>query len=134
MALGRRRMQIRLTRKLADYLDGIDVSEYRVGDIMELPVRDAHLLIAERWAEAYIPAPARARESGASGVATATALPLTRPPRVDGPRVIRTLERLRQIREQMEQHQRVDQERRRAEDRIREELRDERARTVGSRQ
>src|SRR5256885_14383459 len=46
-------MQIQLIRKLADYLDGIDVSAYRQGDVIELPRRDAELLIAEGWAVAF---------------------------------------------------------------------------------
>lgn len=44
-------MVIRLTRKLADMLDGIDVSAYRVGQALHLPWREARLLIAEGWAE-----------------------------------------------------------------------------------
>ena len=54
-------MRIRLTRKLAGRLDGIDVSNQQVGDIMELPDKAAAMLIAERWAEPVaepVPAPA----------------------------------------------------------------------------
>jgi hypothetical protein len=47
-------MRVRLVRKLADLLDGIDVSAYRCGDVIDLSRRDAELLIAERWA---VPAP-----------------------------------------------------------------------------
>jgi hypothetical protein len=43
-------MRVKLTRKLADHLDGIDLSEYRVGDLLDLPEHDANLLIAEQWA------------------------------------------------------------------------------------
>jgi len=43
-------MRVTLTRKLADYLDGIDLSEYRVGDVLDLPEHDGELLIAEQWA------------------------------------------------------------------------------------
>jgi hypothetical protein len=43
-------MRVRLVRKLADVLDGIDVSAHSSGDILELSRRDAELLIAERWA------------------------------------------------------------------------------------
>jgi hypothetical protein len=42
---------IRLTRKLADVIDGIDISPYRVGQVLNLPFRAATLLIAEGWAE-----------------------------------------------------------------------------------
>jgi len=47
---GPRMMRIRLLRKLADRLDGIDVSDYREGDVIDLPRAEAELLIAERWA------------------------------------------------------------------------------------
>lgn len=43
-------MRVRLVRKLADLLDGVDVSGHSSGDILELSRRDAELLIAERWA------------------------------------------------------------------------------------
>ena len=44
-------MLVRLTRKLADRIDDIDISRYRVGEIFGLPLRAARLLIAEGWAE-----------------------------------------------------------------------------------
>jgi hypothetical protein len=44
-------MLVRLTRKLADMIDGIDLSGYKVGELLQLPVHEAKLLIAERWAE-----------------------------------------------------------------------------------
>ena len=44
-------MAVRLTRKLADMIDGIDLSACRVGEVMYLPWRDASLLIAEGWGE-----------------------------------------------------------------------------------
>lgn len=43
-----------LTRKLAEVIDGIDLSERRVGDRVPLGRAEARLLIAEGWAE---PAP-----------------------------------------------------------------------------
>lgn len=43
-----------LTRKLAQVIDGIDLSECCVGDRMPLGRKEARLLIAEGWAE---PAP-----------------------------------------------------------------------------
>jgi hypothetical protein len=45
-------MRIRLTKKLAERVDGIDVSRHRVGDILNLPPKKARLLIAEHWATA----------------------------------------------------------------------------------
>jgi hypothetical protein len=43
-------MKVRLTRKLADCLDGIDVRAHSVGDVIDLTVSEAQLLLAERWA------------------------------------------------------------------------------------
>src|SRR3954447_23662218 len=51
------RMRVRLVRKLADELDGIDVSTLLQGDVLELPVADAQLLVAEQWA---VPVPVSA--------------------------------------------------------------------------
>ena len=100
-------MRIRLTRKLADCLDGVDVSRYSVGDVLDLPEREAALLVAEEWAQ-WIVLP---------GGTTRT------------PSCTPTEEELRCIREQLE-HWSEQQSRRRAEDRIREALHDSRAVTV----
>ena len=43
-------MKVVLTRKLADIMDGIDVTHREVGDVIDVPERDARLLIAEQWA------------------------------------------------------------------------------------
>jgi hypothetical protein len=43
-------MRVRLSRKLANRLDGIDVSRDPEGALLDLPVRQAELLIAEGWA------------------------------------------------------------------------------------
>jgi hypothetical protein len=43
-------MKVVLVRKLADVMDGVDVSGYRCGDVVDLPARDAQLLIVESWA------------------------------------------------------------------------------------
>ncbi len=100
-------MPIRLTRKLADCLDGVDVSHYSVGDVLDLPRREAALLVAEKWAEWIVLA------DGTTGPRSCTP----------------TEEELRCIREQLE-HWSEQQSRRRAEDRIREALHDSRAVTV----
>jgi hypothetical protein len=42
---------VRLTKKLAARLNGVDVSAFHVGDLLELPDRTAYILIAEGWAE-----------------------------------------------------------------------------------
>jgi len=43
-------MKVRLTRKLAECIDGVDLGASRVGDVLELPDLEARLLIAEEWA------------------------------------------------------------------------------------
>jgi hypothetical protein len=42
---------VRLTRKFADAIDGVDLSNAHVGDRLDLSPRDAEVLIAEGWAE-----------------------------------------------------------------------------------
>jgi hypothetical protein len=43
-------VKVRLTRKLAPIVDGIDLSSHQVGDVFELPPEQARLVIAEDWA------------------------------------------------------------------------------------
>ena len=43
-------MLVRLTRKLAERIDDVDLSDNDVGTLLELPDRKARLLIAEGWA------------------------------------------------------------------------------------
>jgi hypothetical protein len=43
-------MRIRLTRKFAELIDGIDLSRRSVGDVIDLPIREARILMAEGWA------------------------------------------------------------------------------------
>jgi hypothetical protein len=43
-------MHVRLKRKLAEKIDGIDLSNQEVGDVFELPERKAQMLVAEGWA------------------------------------------------------------------------------------
>jgi hypothetical protein len=43
-------MRVVLTRKLANCLDGVDVSDRQVGDVLDLPAADARSLLAEQWA------------------------------------------------------------------------------------
>ena len=114
-------MQIQLVRKLANHLDGIDVSAYRQGDVLDLPRRQAELLIAERWAIAYYgPAAREVRDlSAAPQLATAA-----------DRNARRSLDQIRRFREEMDTKRCAEQERRRAEDRIREELHDEHAKTI----
>ena len=44
-------MRVRIVRKLADRVDGIDLTNYGVGEVIELPETDGRLIIAEQWAE-----------------------------------------------------------------------------------
>jgi hypothetical protein len=53
-------MRVRLIRKLAEKLNGVDVSTRCVGDVIDLPRREAELLVAEGWAR---PAPDHRNES-----------------------------------------------------------------------
>ena len=50
------RTSVRLTRKFAEMIDGVNLSDAHVGDRLELSEHDADVLIAEGWAE---PAPRR---------------------------------------------------------------------------
>jgi hypothetical protein len=43
-------MRLRLVRKLAEEIDGVDLSHQHVGDVFDLPGRKAQLLVAEGWA------------------------------------------------------------------------------------
>jgi len=114
-------MQIQLVRKLANHLDGIDVTAYQQGDVIDLPRRDAELLIAEQWAVAYY-------DSGAREVRNVSAAPQLA---FAADRLVRrSLDQIRRIREEMEAKRFEEQERRRAEDRIREELHDAHATTI----
>ena len=54
-------MHIRLTKKLADALNGLDLRGFRIGDVIQLEDPLAAMLIAEKWAvTADIAAPATA--------------------------------------------------------------------------
>ena len=44
-------MRVRLTRRLAEQIDGIDLSHHHVGETFDLSTRNARLLIAEGWGE-----------------------------------------------------------------------------------
>ena len=46
------RVFVRLKIKLANVMDGVDVSNVRAGDLLDLPDKQADVLIAEGWAEA----------------------------------------------------------------------------------
>ena len=64
------RVYVRLKRKLANVLNGIDVSHVKPGGVLELSNTEAEMMIREGWAE-----PADARPSADSES------PLPKPPR-----------------------------------------------------
>ena len=123
-------MQVRLTRKLARCIDGVDLTGRQVGDILDLPVHDAHLLIAEDWAEFHIAEVTRPNLLPRLPETVTFATGRRAMVGDLSSRVRRSLERLRQARVGPGHGQAVQLDRRRAEDMYREELRDSRARTV----
>ena len=44
-------MKVRLTRKFADLINGIDLSRAHTGETLDLSDREAGILMAEGWAE-----------------------------------------------------------------------------------
>lgn len=52
-------MYVKLTAKLAEVVEGVDLSAHSEGDVIELSERDAHLLILGGWAH-LMPAQERA--------------------------------------------------------------------------
>ena len=44
-------MKVRLIRKLADSIDGVDLSHQKVGRVINVARHDAQLLIAEGWGQ-----------------------------------------------------------------------------------
>jgi hypothetical protein len=63
--------RIRLTRKLAQVLNGVDVSRIGIGDSLDVSPAEAQLLIAEGWAEPVDTAddrPSQADDTEAEGV------------------------------------------------------------------
>jgi hypothetical protein len=118
-------MRIRLVRKLADHLDGIDVSGHTEGDVLELPQAEAELLIAEQWA-----LPCHGLEGG--GVSTVSVAHDEAGEADRSER--RALEQIRRIRDQTAINRFESHEYRRAEDRIREEMHDARSRTYNERE
>jgi hypothetical protein len=63
-------LRIRLTRKLAAVVNGVDISSLNTGDVIELPVRAAAMLISEGWAE-------RVEDSAPASVSRARVAPPT---------------------------------------------------------
>lgn len=53
-------MKVRLTKRLANMIDGINLDGLAPGDVLNLPEHDALVLVAEQWA-----IPERREQSGA---------------------------------------------------------------------
>jgi len=43
-------MRVRLTKKFAERIDGVDLSANEPGDLLDLPTSEGTLLLAEGWA------------------------------------------------------------------------------------
>jgi hypothetical protein len=43
-------MRVRLQRKFAELINDVNLSTYRVGQVIDLSTRDARVLVAEGWA------------------------------------------------------------------------------------
>jgi hypothetical protein len=44
-------VRVRLTKKLAEEIDGVNLAGRQVGDVMNLSEKEAKLLLAEEWAQ-----------------------------------------------------------------------------------
>jgi hypothetical protein len=122
-------MRVRLTRKLADSLDGVDLSFAHVGDTLDLIRHEAELLIVEGWAEGMTERPSASLSEGTRrrfgpfvSVRANAADAIRRAPRSN--------EWLRENRKKMEGRSLRAQQHRRAEDRFREEHHGSRAKTI----
>jgi hypothetical protein len=72
-----KKTRVRLTKKLAEVIDGVDLSRHVVGETLTVSPLEARLLIAEGWAEKS--EPRRYRESSPA-VSSVTRLDMTSEP------------------------------------------------------
>lgn len=63
-------MRILLTQKLALCLNGIDISNLRVGEEVDLPERSARILIADGWADPVSDSPPRSKDTRTARLGT----------------------------------------------------------------
>jgi hypothetical protein len=100
-------MRVRVVRKLADWVDGIDLSHCTAGDLIDLAERQARIMIAERWAvfarRAADPLAAACGNAVASGVAEGRRV---RADRRHSSRLDDLYQRLRDKREQIDKERR----------------------------
>jgi len=66
-------MRVRLVRKLAEKIDGVDLRGHEVDEVLDVSPRDARLLMAEEWAiaerrSADLPHGMERRSSSRSGL------------------------------------------------------------------
>jgi hypothetical protein len=61
---------IRLTRKLAATLNGLNVSNVSVGEVIDVSGADAAMMVAEGWAEPISPIDDRSGDPGRMAVAS----------------------------------------------------------------
>ena len=54
-------ISVRLTRKLAAKMNGVDVSKRKVGDVLELSDEQATLMVKAGWAERVVDKAARGK-------------------------------------------------------------------------
>jgi len=122
-------VRVRLIRKMAHQVDGVDISGHSVGETFELSAAEAGLLVAEGWA--IVEPTTNGHSAAPFGDHLAVEPRVRREHDGEDLTLTRTLERLRELRAEIEQRGRTTEfEPRRAEDIIREELRDSRAKTI----
>jgi hypothetical protein len=122
-------MKARLIKKLAECLDGVDLSHHRVGDLLDLQNREAELLIAEGWAIADSSSHPSHPQRAESARECTSSLPRAEAADASTWRA-GLLAHLRSVRNQIKNRRFEQHEHRRAEDRIRDELQDSRAKTL----
>jgi len=122
-------MKVRLIKKLAECLDGVDLSHHRAGDLLDLQNREAELLIAEGWAIADGSSHLGRHQQALGPRECSSSFPRAEAADASTCRA-GVLAHLRSVRNQIEDRRFEQHERRRAEDRIRDELQDSRARTL----
>src|SRR4051794_2952092 len=65
-------MRVYLVRKLAEKIDGVDLSAHDVGDVLDLSPSEARLIVAEGWGIPGRRAADRGERRGYSGASVAT--------------------------------------------------------------
>ena len=101
-------MRVRIVRKLANWVDGIDLTQCDVGGLIDLPDADAALIMAGRWA---VPARRQADAMVSSALHSATEARMLEGRRVGAERrrsvtSIDLYQRLREKREAIERERR----------------------------